>query len=101
MIGHKPKTVLMHIMCGARCDKQLLDALKFFKCDECPKEVQLPKPVKMPSFYAFNYEVIIDVFESKDDNGERYSWLSIVCDGTTFHIVCLVRVGGGQPRSTK
>ena len=51
--------------------------------------------------YLFNFEVIVDVFEIVDDQNVRYSCLSCVCNGTTFHLVWMVVVGGGQPKSSK
>ena len=44
---------------------------------------------------------MVDVLEVKGDAAERYSCLSCVCNGTTFHLVWMVSVGGGQPKSTK
>ena len=57
--------------------------------------------MKAPSLYILNYEIVVDVLEVKDDAAERYSCLSCVCNGTTFHLVWEVSVGGGQPKSTK
>ena len=37
----------------------------------------------------------------KDYEGQIFSFLSIVCDGTTFHVVALVRADGGTPSSSK
>ena len=50
---------------------------------------------------TFNHEVLIDDFEVKDEAGERFSFLSIVCNGTLFHVVVMVRPGGGTPSSRK
>ena len=47
----------------------------------------------------FNYEVPIDILEEKDYVGERFSLLSMVCNGTTSRMVALVRVGGSQSSS--
>ena len=57
--------------------------------------------VKAPSLYAFNHELILDIFYNHDMEGTLYGWLSIVCNGTTFYIVTLVCVGKGQPISIK
>ena len=103
MIGHKPNSVLLHIMKGARLDKSLIGAVRFFKCDDC-NEISKPQkesPVAEPKAYTFNHENILDVLENKDNAGERYSWLNILCAGTVFQQVALVRVGGGQPSSAK
>ena len=48
----------------------------------------------------FNYEIIVDVFEEDDAAGTPFLFLSIVCDGTVFHLVVVVAEGTGQPSST-
>jgi len=58
-------------------------------------------PVKPPSLYAFNYEVVIDIFYNHDMAGTTFGWLSIVCNGTTFHVITLVCEGAGTPKSAK
>jgi len=101
MLSHKPKSVMLHILKGARADPVLIEAVKHFRCPDCPEEHTRAQPVKAPSLYLFNFEVVVDVLEIKDDGAERYSCLSCVCNGTTFHLVWMVSVGGGQPKSTK
>ena len=39
--------------------------------------------------------------ELKDFEGHPYSFLSSVCDKTTFHAVAMVRADGGTPSSGK
>ena len=103
MIGHKPKAVLLQILKGARASNEYINAAKSYRCDDCAETGPKVKthPVKPPSLYAFNYELHVDVLETYDDAGTRYSWLSIVDCGTTFHIAILIRVGGGTPTSRK
>ena len=101
MLSHKPKSVMLHILKGARADPVLIEAVRHFRCPDCPEEHTRAQPVKAPSLYLFNFEVVVDVLEIKDDAAERYSCLSCVCNGTTFHLVWMVSVGGGQPKSTK
>ena len=103
MIGHKPKAVLLQILKGSRASEEYINAAKSYRCDDCAETESKVRthPVKPPSLYAFNYELQIDVLETYDDEGTRYSWLSIVDCGTTFHIAILVRVGGSQPTSRK
>ncbi len=52
-----------------------------------------------PSLYTFNHNLAIDVFEIGATNGARFSILSIVDTGTSFHQAAVVSVGGGQPSS--
>ena len=80
-----------------------LAGVELFHCDKCDEAVPLLRlhPVKAPARYTFNHEVLIDAFEAKDAAGERFSFLSIVCNGTLFHVVAMVRPGGGTPSSRK
>ena len=57
--------------------------------------------MKAPSLYAFNHEVIIDIFYSHDMMGDVFGFLSVVCIGTTFHVIVLICEGKGQPKSIK
>ena len=102
-IGHKANSVLIHLLKGARADKQLIHAVGKFRCEECAEteEAKRLSPVGMPTTYAFNFDLILDILETKDFVGDRFSFLSMVCNGTTFHIVCLVAVGGSQASSEK
>ena len=34
-IGHKPRAVMLQILRGARANKELIESVKFFKCDAC------------------------------------------------------------------
>ena len=43
----------------------------------------------------------MDVLEIYDYQGNRYSFLSVVDCGTTFHQIYMVKVGGGTPGSAK
>ena len=77
MLSHKPKSVMLHILKGAGADPQLIEAVKHFRCPDCPEEHTRQQPVKAPSLYLFNYEVVVDVFETVDDANTRYSCLSL------------------------
>ena len=57
--------------------------------------------VKPPSLFAFNHEVIIDVFYIHDMARNLYGFLSIVDNGTTYHSISLVCEGQGTPKSSK
>ena len=102
MMGHKPKAVLLRLLRGARASPDLIEAVKQFRCDTCA-ELQAPKAVpavKAPSPYEFNYEVLIDVVDIKDDNGSLYGVLHIICNGTTAHNGGIVCEGKGVPKSS-
>ena len=64
------------------------------------KAPQTSKTTK-PKEYGFNNDVGLDAFELHDHSGERHSFLNILCQGTTFQACCLVKDGGGQPKSSE
>ena len=103
MIGHKPTTVMHQILKAAGAPTDQIHGLKFFKCDVCDEKTPPVRrhPVSAPKQYVFNFEVIVDCLEVKDWVGERYTFLSIVCNGTRFHAVAMVRFGGRSPKSYK
>ena len=103
MIGHKPKAVMVQILRGARAKPELIYAVKFFRCDHCDANMDNPRKsaVAAPPMYSFNHEVMIDVFWVHDMDGQAYGILSVVCNGTTFHIAAIVMIGHGVPLSGK
>ena len=102
-IGHKPRAVMTQIMRGAKADRGLIDAVKWFRCETCDANADSPHRSKVaaPPPYAFNYEVQVDVFFVHDMNGEVFGVLSVICNGTTFHQAAVIMVGHGVPSSDK
>ena len=103
MMSHKPKEVMIQVLRGAGASDELINAAKVFKCETCGVSDEGTKthPVSAPPLYEFNHTVSVDVFETADSTGQKYSWLNIVDNGTCYQVVTLVRVGGGQPSSAK
>ena len=103
MMNHKPKEVLVQVLRGAGASEELVNAAKIFQCESCrvSEEKTRTHPVSAPPPYEFNHTVSVDVFETADYTGHKYSWLNIVDVGTSYQVVTLVRVGGGQPSSAK
>ena len=103
MMSHKPKEVMIQVPRGAGASDELINAAKVFKCETCRVSDEGTKthPVSAPPPYEFNHTVSVDVFETADSTGQKYSWLNIVDNGTCYQVVTLVRVGGGQPSSAK
>ena len=103
MMSHKPKEVMIQVLRGAGASDELINAAKVFKCETCrvSDESIRTHPVNAPPPYEFNHTVSVDVFETSDSVGEKYSWLNMVDNGTCYQVVALVRVGGGQPSSAK
>ena len=91
MIGHKSNSVPIHLPRVARADQRLIDGVSKFKCDDCaqtPTESST-HPTTAPSLNIFNYEVFVDILLDHDIVGERYSFLSMVCNGATYYMVAL------------
>ena len=103
MMSHKPKEVMIQVLRGAGASDELINAAKVFKCETCRVSDEGTKthPVSAPPPYEFNHTVSVDVFETADSTGQKYSWLNIVDNGTCYQVVTLVKVGGGQPSSAK
>ena len=103
MLGHKPKAAMRQVLMAGGSSPEQLAGGELFHCDKCDEAVPPLRlhPVKAPARCTFNHEVLIDVLEAQDAAGERFSFLSIVCNGTLFHVVTMVRPGGGTPSSRK
>ena len=94
---------MIRILRGAKAYPELVRAVRLFRCPDCAElsKPEKPRAVAAPGKYIFNYEVILDVFEVYDAMGVPYLMLSIVDDGTCFHVVALLSQGVGQPSSMK
>ena len=103
MMNHKLKEVLVQVLRGAGASEELVNTAKIFQCESCRMSDEKPRthPVSAPPPYEFNHTVPVDVPETADYAGHKYSWLNIVAVGTNYQVVTLVRVGGGQPSSAK
>ena len=86
------------ILRGARANTDLINGVKYFKCDACEANASDPskQAVNAPPPYSFNHEVLVDVFFLQDMAGDTFGFLSMVDNGTTFHI-CINR--HGRPRT--
>ena len=100
--GHVSPRVLLEILRASGAKSEFLKAARTLRCEGC--DAHKPKPqtqkVGMPRTFEFNNTIGVDIFEVKDVNGQRYSILSMVDQGTCFHQAKVVRIGGGQPSST-
>eukprot|EP00959_Pyramimonas_sp_CCMP1952_P384414 8056611-Pyramimonas_sp.AAC.1 len=86
-----------------------IEAAKNYRCESCEHHkpaaqthkvaVAQTHKVVLPQKLCFNHEVSIDCLEVKDNSGERYTFLKIVCQCTTFQRVIFVKQGGGTPSS--
>ena len=95
MLLHKPTPFMILTMKGAGVAPEVIQGVKFFKCSDCLERSSPVKTaaVKAPSLFAFNDEVVIDVFYIHDMARNLFGFLSIVDNGTTFHSISLVCEG--------
>ena len=94
----------MEILRASGAKPDLIQAARLMRCQGC--EHERPKPqtskVTLPRTSQFNESVGIDIFEVKDKAGVRYSILSFICLGTTYHQAAVIqRSTTGQPSSRK
>ena len=102
--GHCPNRVLVEILRASGAKPDLIQAARLMRCQGC--EHERPKPqtskVTLPRTSQFNESVGIDIFEVKDKAGVRYSILSFICLGTTYHQAAVIQGSTtGQPSSRK
>ena len=101
--GHKNKEVLIEILKTARAPPEYISAAKVLRCNECERNLKLPKQtnkVSLPPTYKFNHRVGIDINFTNDCNGDTFMFLNIVDIGTGYQIEeTLLRAGHGTPSS--
>eukprot|EP00959_Pyramimonas_sp_CCMP1952_P182295 3811754-Pyramimonas_sp.AAC.1 len=78
-----------------------IETAKNYRCELCEHHKPLAQThkVALPKKFCFNHEIGIDCLEVKDNSGERYTFLNIVCQGTSFQRVIFVKQGGGAQSS--
>ena len=77
--------------------------MRLFRCDECPRLHEHPKearPSKLPMVHDFNVQIGVDVIVEKDSDGASWSWLSVLCQGTCFHVCALLPQTHKNPSSS-
>ena len=102
--GHCPNRVLVEILRASGAKADLIQAARLMRCQGCEHERPKPQTAKvaLPRTSQFNESVGIDIFEVKDKSGTRYSILSFICLGTTYHQAAIIQEGTtGQPSSRK
>ena len=103
MLGHKPKEVMVQVMKGAGVDPNTIRGVKWFRCPDCAgvSSGKSVSKVAAPPPYTFNHSVIVDVFYIRDMARDVFGFLSILCNGTTFHVVTMVCQNSLSPPSHK
>ena len=100
-LGHAPVPQMLKALRVSRASEVAIRACRLFRCPDCPR-VQLPKkprPSKLPLSEEFNSHVGLDVLQMKDADGHTWSWLNILCQGTTFQICVLLEDTSFNPTS--
>ena len=100
-LGHASMPTMLRAMRIAKASEVAIKACRLFRCPECPRlqEPRRPRPSKLPLTDEFNIMVGIDVFQAKDSQGEQWSFLNILCQGTTFQVVSLLGDTFANPTS--
>ena len=91
-LGHADTRSMLRALRITKASEVALKAVKLFRCPEClrmnrPKEA---RPSKLPFVDEFNVMVGLDVFSEKDSKGETWTWLNVLCQGTTFQVAALL-----------
>ena len=102
-LRHLPREALVQMLRAARGPQHYIIAAKTFRGQGCDNTRPRPQTHKVspPRPYAFNHEVVVDVFEIVDSVGMRFSILTAVCMGTTYDQAWIVRESDtvGSPSS--
>ena len=91
-LGHASQPAMLRALRIARASETAIKACRLFRCRECPRlaEPKHPRPSKLPVASEFNVMVGIDVLTEKDSAGQSWSWLNILCQGTSFQVCMLL-----------
>ena len=91
-LGHATIPQMLRAMRISRASEVAIRACRLFRCPECPRvqEPKRPRPSKLPLTEEFNVQVGVDVLEAKDADGHTWSWLNVLCQGTSFQICILL-----------
>ncbi|CAE7699666.1 unnamed protein product [Symbiodinium sp. CCMP2592] len=96
MTGHASNEAMARMLRSAGSEPATVTACKYFRCQACldRKKPDPPRAVAEPPPFRFNHQVGCDAFEVVDAKGERHTILSLVDEGTKFHVAGRVSAGG-------
>ena len=92
-LGHPDQAALLRALRISRASEAAIKACRLFRCPDCPRlhqRPQQPRPSKLPISSDFNVQIGLDVLYVKDSGGSTWSWLNILCQGTTFQVCALL-----------
>ena len=101
-LGHATVPATMRALRISRASEVALKACRLFRCPDCPR-LQEPKearPSKLPTAEEFNVQIGLDIFSEKDCRGHSWTWLNILCQGTTFQVVALLGETFANPKGS-
>ena len=91
-LGHASVPAMLKALRISRASETAIKAVRLFRCEDCPRlqEPKLPRPSKLPVAEDFNVQLGLDVLEVKDADNKSWSFLNILCQGTTYQICTLL-----------
>ena len=91
-LGHCSPAQMMKALRISRASETALKACRLFRCEDCPRlsEPKAPRPSKLPLVDEFNVQIGMDVIEEADSNGQKWTWLNILCQATSFQVCVLL-----------
>ena len=100
-LGHARLPDMMRALRISKASEVALKACRLFRCKECPRllEPKIPRPSKLPQVDEFNVVVGLDIFVEKDANGDEWTWLNVVDEGTGFQVCSLLSETFKNPTS--
>ena len=102
-LGHASVPAMLRALRMSKASETAIKAVRLFRCDECPRLHEHPKearPSKLPMVHDFNVQIGVDVIVEKDSDGASWSWLSVLCQGTCFHVCALLPQTHQNPSSS-
>lgn len=102
-LGHARLPDMLRALRVSRASEVALKACRLFRCKECPRllEPKHPRPSRLPQVGEFNVVVGLDVLSEKDSNGDEWTWLNVVDEGTGFQVCCLLSETFKNPNSSE
>ena len=103
MMGHCSTAAMSRMLKSSMVEKEVLDALPYFRCQTCletkkDEKPRVVRPTRTGAENKFNFEISADCFEVHDASGGRHTILSLIDMATHYHLAARVS-GGGVPSS--
>ena len=91
-LGHAATPAMLRALRIARASDVAIKACRLFRCPDCPrlKEPRIPRPSKLPIADVFNVLIGVDVFEEKDAQGQSWTFLNVLDQGTLYQVVSVL-----------